>query len=620
MVRILRVHLPTKTVTTTNLAEDYRRRFLGGRGINRNLLLTELRNTVTAYSPDNKLVFGTGLLTGTSAPGSGRLQVDSVSPFNNAVASANGGGFFAPRLKSAGWDHIVLEGVSDDWVYIHITHEAVEVRSAEDLVGASTWVTHDTLQGRHGANASILSIGPAGERLVRSAAIIIDKYRAAARCGVGAVMGSKRVKAISVQGGDVHSQDHSPEFHVLCDEARKKILSSEVGQGLMNVGTPLWVQYTNRLSWNPVRNFQDCHVSPELMAKLYPQNWRHITSEPIETCANCPTPCGFLRTVHSGPYRGTRTANVEANAFWDFATRFDIYDPCVVMKAQEVCNEYGLDIDSASCAIAWAYECFEYGIITKADTDGLELRWGGAEVLIELLRLVALRSGLGDLLAEGCQKASEKLRRGSAKFCVHVKGQDLKEPVRTAKGWALGVMVSPRAGTHTRGCPETEILGLSREDGEKYYGVPTAGDPLSYEGKATLVVHFERLMALADSLGLCILTSEWNSPDLPGLDDYGELICEFLGTDIAQSEILQIAERIVTLEKHFNYLHAGFTRQDDYPPDRLMTEPVSTGPHKGERLDRASWDRLLDDYYAIHGWDPVTGEVPGAKLRELGLI
>jgi len=188
------------------------------------------------------------------------------------------------------------------------------------------------------------------------------------------------------------------------------------------------------------------------------------------------------------------------------------------------------------------------------------------------------------------------------------------------KGWALGVMVSPRAGTHTRGCPETEVMGMSREDGEEYYGVPTAGDQLSYEGKAKLVVHFERLMAIIDSIGLCNLISEWNDPNLPGIADYAELCSAYLGTEITPEELTTTGERIMSLEKYFNQIHAGFGREDDYPPKRLMTEPVKTGPLKGEKLDEKKWSRMLDEYYNLHKWDIKTGSIPKERLRELGIL
>jgi len=617
--RVLRIDLATRKTSNTEEAY-YVDKFLGGRGINRWILLKEIGCNTSAYSPDNKIVFGTGLLTGTSASGSGRLQVDTVSPFNNGVASSNGGGAFAPKLKFAGWDHLVLENTSQQLCYICIDNNQIDILPAEDLRGRTTWETHDILQDTHGKDFSVLCIGPAGEKLVNSAAIIIDKYRAAARCGVGAVMGSKRVKAIMVRGSGAVEPVDRKAFEDVSQRMKDKIQKSEVGQALEKVGTAHWLQFLNALSWSPVRNFQDCYVDPELISNIYLENWKDIESSKIEGCYNCPANCGFLRTITGGAYKGTEAANVQANAFWDFSTRLDIYDPAVVIKALEVCNRYGLDIDSVSGSIAWAYECFEQGIINEKDTDGLRLTWGNDEALMQLLKKIAVRDGFGDLLAEGCNKASKKLGAGSEKYCVHVKGQDLKEPVRTVKGWALGVMVSPRAGTHTRGCPETEIYGISREDGERYYGVPAAGDPLSYEGKAKLVVYFEREHALCDSLGVCNIISEWNGLELPGVDEYVELASAFLGKEISRHQLLETAERIVTVEKYFNQIHSGFTREDDYPPQRLMTEPVRTGPHKGERLDKGEWGKMLDEYYQLHKWDMETGTVPEGRLKELDLV
>ena len=357
------------------------------------------------------------------------------------------------------------------------------------------------------------------------------------------------------------------------------------------------------------------------MKNIFTDNWSNITSEKIETCFGCPVGCSFLSTVTDGPYKGTRTATVHANAFWDFSMKLDIYDVAVVHKAQELCNRYGLDIDSVAGVIAWAYECYEKGIIDQKDTDGLELVWGHDEPLMILLEKIATKDGFGKILAYGCHKASKIIGKGSSKYCLHVKGQDLKEPVRTVKGWALGVMVSPRAGTHTRGCPQTEILDVSEEDGEKYYGVSTAGDQLSYEGKAKLVVYFEREMALLDSLGLCSIISEWElGPGLPGIKDFTELCSDFLGKDITYEDMLKKGERILTLEKYFNQIHTNFARKDDFPPNRLMEEAVKTGPMKGEKLDKEKWSKMLDEYYEIHQWNKESGKIPKERLKELDIL
>ncbi len=619
-LQILRIDLTTRKVRTEEKDEEFIRKFLGGRGVSRWLLLNETAKGTKPFDPGNMVIVSTGLLAGTEAPGSCRVQIDTMSPFNNGVASANGGGNFAPQLKFNGYDILIIEGKAPSPVYILIHNRSVEIVDANGVWGKTTWETEDLLRKKHGENISVMDIGPAGENLVSSAAVIIDKYRAAARCGIGAVIGSKNLKAIAVEGDNEVVPSDPERFSEKAREMTERIMNTDVGKGLNADGTPLWLQFTNALSWSPVRNFQDNYVAPEKVKTLFQENWKNIESKKIETCYNCSVECGFLRTVTDGPYKGTASANIEANAFWDFAYKLDIYDPAVVVKAQEICNRYGLDVDSVSGAISWAYECYEKGIINRDDTDGLELVWGNDESLMALLKKTAMRQGFGDLLAEGCKKASEKLGRGSQKYCLHVKGQDLKEPVRTLKGWALGVMVSPRAGTHTRGCPETEVMQMSPEDGEKYYGVATAGDQLSYEGKPELVVLNEHIHALCDSLGLCSLLSAWNGPELPGIDDYAELCSAFIGREISADELTETAERIVTLEKYFNQVHTIFERKDDYPPERLMTEPVMTGPLKGEKLEKDKWGGMLDEYYELHRWDRETGLISNECLKELGIL
>jgi len=475
-IKILRINLSDKKITVEKMDERLVDLFLGGRGINRWILLNEIDKGAKAFDLQNKIIIGTGLLVGSSTPGACRVQIDSLSPFNNGVASGNGGGFLGAQLKFAGWDNVIIEGKAKNPVYIYIKDKDVKIIDAKNIWGKTTWETEDLIRKIHGKKTAILSIGPAGENLVYSAAIIVDKYRAAARCGLGAVMGSKNLKAIGVEGTGSILPINKNIFEKKSNELRSNIIKSDVGKGLKEGGTTLWLNHKNDLSWNSVRNYQDSYAEPEKVKNLFPKNWSNIKSEKINTCYGCPVDCGFLRTITDGPYKGTKTASCESNAFGDFSTKFDIYDPAIVHKAQEICNRYGLDVDSVAGAICWAYECYEKGIITKKDTDGLELIWGNDKPLILLLKKIAMKDGFGEILSYGCYKASKIVGKGSLKYCIHVKGQDLKEAVRTLKGWSLGVMVSPRAGTHTRGCPETEGMGISKEDGEKYYGVPTAGD------------------------------------------------------------------------------------------------------------------------------------------------
>ncbi len=619
-IKILRVDLTQRKIFSEEKTDECIQTFLGGRGLNRWILLNEVVRNTKAFDSQNKLVIGTGLFVGTTAPGASRVQVDTISPYNNGTGSANGGGFFASKLRFAGWDNIIIEGKSEQPVYIFIRNQHVDILDAYHIWGKTTWQTHDLLQMKHGKKISVMSIGPAGENKVYSAAIIIDRYRAAARCGVGAVMGSKNLKAVVVEGNGRVIPCQIKRFRKKSSQLTQKVKKSRVGRGLKKAGTAQWVALCNSMSWNTVNNFQDSYADPQKIESFFPENWVDIKSKSINTCSKCPVDCGFLLKVIKGEYKGAETASAEADAFIGFSAKLGIYDPAVTIKAHEICNKYGLDNDSVSTAISWAYECYEKGILNLSDTDGLDLSWGNDKALITLLKKIALREGFGDILAEGCQKASEKIGRGSDEFCLHVKGQDLIEPIRVMKGWALGVIVSPRAGTHTRGAPETEAQGLTEEEGIRYYGVSTAGNPLKYEGKAKLVIYFERLMAICDSLGLCTLLSEWKGYSLPGMSDYAELLSAYIGREISVEELIEIGERIVTLEKYFNQIHTNFDRSDDYPPDRFLNSPVQSGPLKGEKLHKQKWDLMLDEYYDLHKWSKSTGKVPKKRLKELGIL
>ena len=278
-----------------------------------------------------------------------------------------------------------------------------------------------------------------------------------------------------------------------------------------------------------------------------------------------------------------------------------------------------MDIDNTSSVIAWAFECYQKGIISQKDTDGLRLEWGNHQAVIELIKEIAYRDGFGDILAEGCYRASKIIGRGSEKYCVHVKGQDLMEEIRYAKGWALGVVVAERGGTHTRGAPLTDLSGVPSEVGEEMWGVPTSNDPTSYTGKAKIVAYYERFHAVLDSLGICYNTTNWMEPGLPGPEDYAEAFSAASGLEISSEDLMKIGEQIHNIGKAFNILHAGFTRKNDYPPKRLLEEPVRSGPFKGARLSQEEWDKMLDEYYELHNWNKKTSWCTRKGLENLGL-
>jgi aldehyde:ferredoxin oxidoreductase len=598
--QILQVDLSAGVINKGS-ALQHNRRFFGGRGVSHWLLLEKLASRVSPFDPENMLLFGTGALVGTLAPTANRLNVASKNALTGGIGAGSAGGYFAPELRFAGYDHLILAGRAEDPVYIWINNDQVEIRNAKYIWGKTTWEAEDILREELGDDVQIASIGPAGENLVRAACVIVNRSRAVGRCGLGAVMGSKNLKAIAVRGtGSIGIED--PErLSQAVRRVSRKIASSAILKRLNEYGSIEGSPFNAE----PVKNFQDGYAGSEIAKKICGKVFHdtyEVDGHPC--CFGCPVRCGHSYEVKEGMYAGTTTDKLEANTLADFGYRLDLdYAPAII-KAHALCSEYGLDIDNSSSVIAWAFECYEKGIISKSDTDGLELKWGNHQAVMELLKKIAYREGFGNLLAEGCCKASEILGQGSENYCIHIKGQELMEGIRPAKGWALGVVVSDRGGTHTRGAPLTDLSG---------------NNPTAYGGKARIVVYYERLHAVLDSLGLCYLTSNWMDPELPGPDDYGELFSAATGMEMSGDDLMRIGEQIHNLGKIFNIIHAGFRREDDYPPERLMREPVKSGPFAGQLLEKAKWDGLLDEYYELHGWDKRSGWPTRKSLESLGL-
>jgi len=613
--KVLRVDLTSGKVWTEP-TKKYAQRFLGGRGVNNWILYDEVKPWVTPFDPANRLIFGAGVLVGTLAPCATRHSIDGKSPMTGGVGSANSCGHFAPELKFAGYDHIVFQGRSRRPVYLWIDDDQVEILDASHIWGKTTWDTDDLIEEELGDDeVQIACIGPAGENLVRSACIITNRARSASRCGLGAVMGSKNLKAVAVRGSGSIEVAYPERFMEVVDETWEKIKSSGAASKVRNPHS------LNEANLMPVRNFQDAYMSPDKLDKLMPEVYEEKCEIRRLGYFACPIYCSRLYKVRSGQYAGLVSEGLHANDLLNWVGRFDLDldDPAAMIKLHALCNEYGLDQDNASCSIAWAFECYQRGIFTQKDTDGLKLEWGDYQVVAELLRKVAYREGLGDLLAEGSKRASQIVGKGSEGFAIHVKGQDSMEPMRTSKGWALGCGVSTRGGTHTRGAAFIEMTGdIPPEVCEKIWGVQVEG-PLSYENKAKLVVYYERLQAVLDSLGVCLFSSNYNGPSLLDPDDLAELYSAATGRDIDGDELMRIGERIHNIEKAFNVLHAGFSRRDDYPPQRLMEEPVKSGPMRGERLHREKWGQMLDEYYELHGWDKETGWQTRKCLEDLDL-
>ncbi len=600
---ILRINL-TNNKVWIEPTEKYANRWIGGRAINTWILLNELNPNVKWSDPENLLTFGVGVLVGTLAPGACRVSVDSKNVFNNGIGSANVGGFFGAELKFAGFDNIIISGRAKNPVYLWICDKNVEIRDAAYIWGKTTWETEKEIRKNlKDEQIRVAVIGPAGENLVHSACIITDRGCAAGGSGCGAVMGSKNLKAIAVRGKRSIEAAQPDRFMIAVDKEMCKInkwqLIKEIREkgyyGAMGgrLDSPSWEQ-----GYRPIRNGQDEHWSKDKVAKIAEQEIKKYRKATV-SCFSCPISCKPWMDIKDGIYKiqGEGWWNNSANSY---CTKIDNTNLEAAIYAHLLTNRLGLDGDNAAQVISWAFECYEKGLITKKETDGLELVWGNYQAMIEMLKKLAYRKGFGDFLADGALKAAKKLGKNSEKFAIHVKGQDSLDGIRINKGWGFGIVLSPVAGRHLRGSLNGFWLRSDK--------------PInSYENVPEDLYYNQKKKAVQDILGLCSYVYGQT------VDDWVELFSSATGRLLSKDELLHIGLQTHNLEKAFNTIHAGFDRNDDYPCERYYNEPVKSGPYKGERIDHEIWDRMLDTIYSLHGWDIGTSWQTRKGLNKIGL-
>ncbi len=592
--KLLRVNLTNATVSKEDLDLDIARKFIGGRGLGTYILSQEIDPQIDALDPANKLLFVTGPLTGTSAPTAARYMVVTKSPQSGTIASSNSGGFWGRELKNAGYDLIIFEGKAASPVYLCINDDKVELRDASKYWGKLVGESTDGLVEEVGdPKARVAVIGPAGEKLSRIASIMNDKYRAAGRSGVGAVMGSKNLKAVVVRGtGKITPVASAEDTKELMKGIRTALKENDVtGTGLPTYGTSVLVNVINEHGAYPTRNFQKAYfetadkTSGETLAEKY------LVKN--TACFGCPIACGRLSKVD-----GVEGEGPEYETIWSYGADCGVDDLASVIKANNLCNEYGLDTISAGATIACAMELVEKGLIKPEEVDGPPLEFGSSEAIIEWTRKMGAAEGLGAKLAWGSYRLAESY--GAAELSMSVKKLEMPayDP-RGIQGHGLQYATTNRGGCHVRGYMiSPEILGI-----------PEKLDPYAIDGKAFWVKAFQDTTAVIDSLGLCLFTSF-----AIGLDAYTKMFNAFTGEKLTQEQMLQTGERIWNLERVFN-MKAGIDASEDKLPPRLVNDPIPEGPSKGQVHHL---DQLLPEYYKERGWDE--GGVPTPeKLAELQL-
>lgn len=596
MGKVLRINLSTGSISTEALDFQKARDYIGARGLGTRMFVDEVDPKVEPLSVENKIIFMAGPLTGTFAACAGRYNVVTKGPLNGTIAASNSGGNFGPELKFAGYDGIVIEGQAAKPVYIWIFDDQVEIRDAGEIWGKDVVETTDLIKAATSEEAKIACIGPAGENLVKFACIMNEYNRAAGRSGVGAVLGSKNLKAVAVRGTGGIQVASTDGFMAAAADARRKLAAHPVtSQGLTAYGTNILINILNESGGLPVKNFSEASVfeGAEKTSGEY-QAEKYLVRN--KGCFGCSIGCGRVTRISKGKFK-SRGEGPEYEATWAFGADIGLDDFEAISKANFLCNELGLDPITMGSTLACAIEMYQKGLIPEEDA-GQRLNWGDGELLVEMVKKTAFREGFGNGLAEGSYRLAEKY--GHPEFSMSVKKQEIPayDP-RGQQGIGLNYATSNRGGCHVRGyLTSPEILGI-----------PVLAEPEATEGKPALLKLFQDLTALVDSSGTCLFTTF-----AIGLPEISEQIRMATGLSMTDDEFLLAGERIWNLERLFN-LAAGFSKKDDCLPKRILEEPIKGGPHKG-KVNQL--DVMLPEYYELRGWgeDGIPGE---SKKAELGL-
>ncbi|WP_439537086.1 aldehyde ferredoxin oxidoreductase family protein [Methyloversatilis sp.] len=610
--KILRVNLTDRTCTSEPLNMEWAHDYLGQRGLATKYLASEIDPKVDPLSPDNKIIWATGPLTGTMASTGGRYSVVTKGPLTGAIACSNSGGYFGAELKFAGWDMVIIEGRASSPVYLSIENDKVELRDASHLWGKTVWETEGQIKSEHqDPQIRVSCIGRTGENGVLYAAIVNDLHRAAGRSGVGAVAGSKNLKAIAVRGTLGVGNIANPKEFMKVTFEKKKILKDNAvtGQGLPTYGTQVLMNVINEIGAMPTRNHKDVQfegarkISAEAMHEPRESDGKAQLIN-NQACFGCTIACGRISkidathyTVVNSPKYWGASGGLEYEAAWALGCANGVDDLDALQYATMLCNEDGFDPISFGATIGAVMELYEMGVLTKEEI-GIEAPFGSAKALTYLTEITARGEGFGKIIGLGSKRLCEKY--GHPELSMSVKGQEFPAyDARAVQGMGLTYATSNRGACHLRSYTiSSEVLGI-----------PVKTDPLTTEGKPALVKAFQDATAVVDSTGLCVFTTfAWALSDIqPQL----QAACE---GDWSMEKLDLMGERIWNMERQFNNA-AGFTRKDDDLPARLKTEAAKVGPAKGLV---SGIDKMIPEYYDLRGWDP-EGRPTAETVARLGL-
>jgi len=595
--KLLRIDLSDKGYWEEEIPDKYYSEFISARGLSDRYLYHELEPEIDPLSPQNKIILSIGVLGGTGVQGFSKWAVSSKSPLTGTIFRSITGGNFGVWMKYAGYDLIIVQGRAENFSYIHIDEDGVHFLDAEDLLGLDPRQVQKVLMDKHGAKTESACIGIAGERLIRYA-VITSGERTASRGGMGTVMGSKNLKAISI---NVPVRKFSA-----FDEVRfKNLIKKQIAilkehprrKNMTTKGTPYITTVVDKLGILPVRNFQE--GSTQTIEQISGDEFYEL-KKAKGGCYQCMTRCGGMRNVTDGPFSGSTIDGPEYESIYAFGPLLGLTDKQFVINANALCDYYGMDTISTGVCVAFACELFEKEIITTSDTDGLDLSWGNKASIFSLIQNIGKREGFGYLLGEGVKRAADHMGGESGSYAMHIKGLELPgyDP-RGVKGYALSMATSNIGGSHMYGRPRDELSGKV--------------DPFTEEGKGASICEIQKEQALEDSLIACTFGN--TGLDLQMYSDFltaATGIEEFDNTD----NLLKIGERILCIERCFN-IREGFRREDDSLPIRMSSEPLkNAGTSTGQLVK--DLDNLLDEFYKALGYTK-EGVPKIEKLNELGM-
>ncbi len=609
---ILRVDLSRGTISVDRPSAEFYRQYVGGTCLISYYLLREVAAGTDALAPENKLIFATGPVTGAPIGGSGRNSVGAKSPLNNGFGSSEAGGYWGAELKHAGYDAIIIEGKSEKPVYLWIKDGEVEIRDARHLWGKTVGECQKLIQEELGdEHIRVAQVGLAGENLVRYACVVNDLSHFAGRTGMGAVMGSKNLKAIAVRGHKKLEMADPEKVSSLAKWFRDNFKLIKRTAGLSEGGTAFYLLAIDAAGGLPTRNFQQSAF--EGASKLSSEAIKSSILVKRGGCYACPVRCKpevatgepyNVDPIYGGP---------EYETLSSLGSNCGIDNLEAVAKGNELCNAYGLDSISTGASIAFAMECFERGVLTDKDTGGLKLNFGDAQAMLRLVEMIARREGIGKLLGEGTARAAAAIGNGAEEFAMHIKGQELPmhEP-RFKLGMGVGYTVSPTGADHMHnmhdsaytqpGCMLDELMAL---------GIP---GPLPLHdlspAKIRMLVYGSLWRHVLNCLVFCHFCLL-----MPG--QITELVRAITGWNATAWELMKVGERCINMARAFNF-REGMTRDDDYLPRRFFT-PLPSGPLEGVNIDKKQLEQAIDTYYAMVGWDKRNGAPTPGKLQELGI-